>query len=93
MEVSVRELRNRTKQVIDQLELGEEIVLTRHGRPIGRITPMSPADDTASSRLLRMADELPSLDTGLLDELLEERRSDRDAADAEGRRKSALFGH
>lgn len=93
MEVSVRELRNRTKQVVDRLELGEEIVLTRHGRPIGRISPVAPTDDTPSARLLRMADELPATDTGLLAEVLHERHATRAGAADEDRRKSELLGH
>lgn len=39
MEVGIRELRNRTGEVIDAVEAGERVVLTRHGRPIADIVP------------------------------------------------------
>ena len=39
MDVSVRELRNNTAQVIARLESGEPVVLTKHGRPMADITP------------------------------------------------------
>lgn len=105
MEVSIRELRNRTKQVIDLLELGQEITLTRHGRPIGRLSPMD-SPDTPAARVLRMADELTasieqtssgsartSTDTGLLEEHLIGRHQERGPdAEREANRKAALLG-
>jgi prevent-host-death family protein len=39
MEIGVRDLRNRTGQVIDAVRAGERIVLTVHGEPIADIVP------------------------------------------------------
>lgn len=39
MEVGVRELRNRTGQVIDAVRAGERVVLTVHGEAIADIVP------------------------------------------------------
>lgn len=37
--VSIRELRNRTAEVIASVEAGERIVLTSNGRPIADVVP------------------------------------------------------
>jgi antitoxin (DNA-binding transcriptional repressor) of toxin-antitoxin stability system len=34
MEVGVRDLRNRTSQVIDAVKAGEQVTLTVHGEPV-----------------------------------------------------------
>jgi prevent-host-death family protein len=39
MEVGVRELRNRTSQVIDAVRAGERVVLTVHGEAVADIVP------------------------------------------------------
>jgi len=39
MEVSVRELRNRTARVIDAVGAGETVTLTVHGQPVADIVP------------------------------------------------------
>ncbi len=39
MEIGVRELRNRTSQVIDAVRAGERVVLTVHGEAIADIVP------------------------------------------------------
>lgn len=39
MDVSVRQLRNHTAQVIAAIESGEAVVLTVHGRPVADIVP------------------------------------------------------
>ncbi|UUY04787.1 type II toxin-antitoxin system prevent-host-death family antitoxin [Svornostia abyssi] len=39
MDVSVRDLRNRTAQVIQAVESGEPVTLTVHGRPVADIVP------------------------------------------------------
>jgi prevent-host-death family protein len=39
MDVSVRELRNHTAQVIGAVESGQRVVLTVHGRPVADIVP------------------------------------------------------
>lgn len=39
MEIGVRELRNRTGQVIDAVRAGERVTLTVHGEPVADIVP------------------------------------------------------
>jgi prevent-host-death family protein len=39
MEIGVRELRNRTSQVIDAVRAGERVILTVHGEAIADIVP------------------------------------------------------
>ncbi|MEZ0363951.1 type II toxin-antitoxin system Phd/YefM family antitoxin [Mycobacterium sp. pUA109] len=39
MEVGVRDLRNRTSQVIDAVKAGQQVTLTVHGEPVADIVP------------------------------------------------------
>lgn len=39
VEVSVKELRNELRHVIDQVEAGEEVTITRRGRVVARLMP------------------------------------------------------
>ena len=39
MEVGVRDLRNRTSQVIDAVKAGQPVTLTVHGEPVADIVP------------------------------------------------------
>ena len=39
MEIGVRDLRNRTGQVIDAVKAGERVTLTVHGEPVADIVP------------------------------------------------------
>jgi prevent-host-death family protein len=39
MEIGVRDLRNRTAQVIDAVKAGERVTLTVHGEPVADIVP------------------------------------------------------
>ncbi|MGV0838325.1 type II toxin-antitoxin system Phd/YefM family antitoxin [Mycolicibacterium thermoresistibile] len=39
MEIGVRDLRNRTGQVIDAVKAGQSVTLTVHGEPIADIVP------------------------------------------------------
>jgi prevent-host-death family protein len=39
MEIGVRDLRNRTAQVLDAVKAGERVTLTVHGEPIADIVP------------------------------------------------------
>lgn len=39
---SVAETKNNLSQLIDRAIDGEDVVITRHGRPVARITPVKP---------------------------------------------------
>jgi prevent-host-death family protein len=66
-EVSVRELRNHTRSVIDALESGDTVFLTSHGRRIAEIRPLSPRSD--AQRLIEIIDALPIVESGASAEL------------------------
>ena len=38
--VSVREMRVRISQLLDAVEVGEEVVIQRNGRPVARLVPI-----------------------------------------------------
>lgn len=41
---TVRELRNDYRQLLDRVVAGEEIVITKRGRPLARLVPERPAE-------------------------------------------------
>ena len=69
-------------QLLDRVERGEEIVITRHGRPIARLVPNGPGHDIAAARaavaaLFAVRDELTA--TGVAPLTLDELLATRDA--------------
>lgn len=60
MEVSVRELKARLSEYLRRVQQGEELVITRHGRPVGRLVPpVDAADEEAEARVVRELRSLP----------------------------------
>ncbi len=60
-EVSIRELRNRGGEVIDRVAAGERVTVTRDGRPVAELRPLS--QPAVSARVLkRRWSRLPALD-------------------------------
>lgn len=51
--VTVRELRAESGKVWDRVVAGEEIVLTRNGKPFAVVVPTAPSDLEETMRLLR----------------------------------------
>ena len=43
MDVSVAEAKNRLPELIRAVEDGEEVIITRHGKPVAQIAPAPPA--------------------------------------------------
>ncbi len=43
MDVSIAEAKNRLPELIRAMEGGEEIVITRHGKPVAQLGPPPPA--------------------------------------------------
>ena len=39
--VTAKQLHQETKSILDQVELGESITITRNGREVGRLEPLS----------------------------------------------------
>lgn len=58
----VREFKTRVSDILRHLDDGEEVIITRHGKPRARLTPIRQSDDgTASTRILRGAlEDLPT---------------------------------
>lgn len=63
--ISVAEAKNRFSELLARVELGEEIAVTRHGKPVARLIAAQPFDAQAQKARVREA----------LDRLAELRRS------------------
>jgi prevent-host-death family protein len=70
-QVSVRELRNHGGDVLDRVEAGERLTVTRNGKPVAELVPLARRELTLEE-ILRRARSLPPLDP-------EELRADIDA--------------
>lgn len=60
-EVSVRDLRNHGGDVLDRVEAGERLTVTRNGKPVAELVPLV-RGDLALDELLRRARTLPPVD-------------------------------
>lgn len=60
-DVSIRELRNHGGAVVDRVAEGEQITITRAGRPVAELHPAAPAALSADALLARWR-QLPSVD-------------------------------
>lgn len=69
MEIGVRDLRNRTAQVIDAVRGGERVTLTVHGEPIADIVPHGRRTRWLSGPQLRAQLTQRAADAGLQREL------------------------
>jgi len=53
MEVGVLEAKNRLSELLDRVERGEAVTITRHGKPVATLNPArSVYDPTAFERLM-----------------------------------------
>lgn len=60
-EVSIRELRNKGGEVVDRVERGERLTVTRDGRPVAELHPVGRPGLDAATLLMRWAN-LPQVD-------------------------------
>ena len=88
MEFGIRDLRNDTGQVIDAVEAGNTVYITRRGKRVAELHPVGD-DLTPVQRFVRMLDAMPAVDTGALDELFEAKQVERDAQE---RKERLLWG-
>lgn len=51
MEIGAFEAKNKLGMLLDRVECGEEIVITRHGKPIARLVPNTIRIDTLQARV------------------------------------------
>lgn len=79
MQLSLYEAKNRLSALLDQVERGAEITITRHGIPVAKLVPAGPAFDREKARRaaagLRAASRSTSLGGIPLKTLLGEGRS------------------
>lgn len=64
-EVTIRELRNHGGAVVDRVSRGEQVTVTRAGRPVAELRPISKAPLPAEL-LVRRRRRLPIVDTDSL---------------------------
>ena len=69
MEIGVRELRNRTSQVIDAVRAGERVILTVHGEAIADIVPHAQRSRWVPGDFLRRELAERAADPGLRSDL------------------------
>ena len=69
MEIGVRDLRNRTAEVIDAVQAGERVTLTVRGEPVADVVPHGRRARWLSGPRLREQLASRSADPGLRDEL------------------------
>jgi prevent-host-death family protein len=50
LEIGAFEAKNTLGSLLDRVEQGEEIVITRHGRPVARLVPNAGGIDRAQAR-------------------------------------------
>jgi prevent-host-death family protein len=50
MHVSTFDAKNRLSALLDQVERGEEIIITRRGIPVAKLVPAGPGFDRAKAR-------------------------------------------
>ena len=59
--VTIRDLRNHGREVIDRVVSGERLIVTRSGRPVAELRPLAPLGIDAASLLQRWK-RLPAVD-------------------------------
>jgi prevent-host-death family protein len=60
-DVTIRDLRNHGADVVDRVQRGEHVTVTRSGRPVARLVPL-PRPAVSARTLLDRWRHLPSLD-------------------------------
>ena len=74
-EVTIRELRNHGGEVIDRVQAGEHLTVTRSGKPVAELRPLRRRGYDAATLLQRWRG-LPAIDPGRLkadiDELIDQ---------------------
>lgn len=73
-DVSIRELRNHGGEVIDRVERGEHVTITRNGRPVAELSPLG-SPPVSRESLIERRRSLPHVDPAAmrreLDQLLD----------------------
>jgi prevent-host-death family protein len=87
-EVSMRDLRNRTAAVLDSIEAGANVFITRNGTRVAALTSLAGARHPANADLLAALDRQAAYDSGLADVVEQNRAADVEAEET----KADLLG-
>ena len=49
-EVGIFEAKNKLSELVDRAEAGEELIITRRGKPVAKLVPIKAARDVARAR-------------------------------------------
>ena len=61
--ITQRELRNDSARIMDSLEAGDKFIVTRNGKPVGTLLPLTgPRQSVPSDELVAALGDLPPLD-------------------------------
>lgn len=63
--IGVYEAKTHLASLLDRVEEGETVTITRHGKPVARLVPISAEADTARERARALAEEIRSTRKGL----------------------------
>ncbi len=80
MEVGVLEAKNRLSELLDRARRGEQVTITRHGRPVATLNgikvdrPSKAEFDAIFERVRRMRETLPPMSWETLKQLRDEDR-------------------
>lgn len=61
-EITQRELRNGSGNIMRALDKGESFIITRNGVPVGELRPVGKAQFVRSEKLIESARHLPKID-------------------------------
>ena len=62
VEITQRELRNNSGQIMQKLDAGEEFVVTRNGVPVGQLSPLRSNQFVTSELVLSLFRGAPAID-------------------------------
>ena len=49
-EIALNKAKNKLSSLLDQVEVGEEFIITRHGKAVARLSPIKPTFDRAKAK-------------------------------------------
>jgi prevent-host-death family protein len=72
--ISLAEAKAHLSDLLNRVEAGEEIIITRHGRPVARVSPAErPKQAPALDRLARLRENVPPWGQPSVDIIREQR--------------------
>jgi prevent-host-death family protein len=63
-QIGVYEAKTHLASLLDRVEEGETVTITRHGKPVARLVPVEAGDDKAKERTRALAEEIRSTRKG-----------------------------